>query len=402
MSNGKNGFEHFENDCDKVWLYRLRSSFYKIQGEVSRNSGKHLNEPIFDINPNIKHKWASWSPDERHMVFSATLLRNFEWAAVEHVMRHEVAHMIVSEIFGIDCHGVSHGSAFERACKIVNIEPSRCESATFLSSFKGTESAPMVEKVRKIIIKANDDAATEEEAELFMRKARELMLRHDIEMQDVVGSEKVWVRRPFGPLFNRWPAYMWRLGDLLSEHYHIKHIRTYGPNGTKRLEIFGEPDKLDIAEYVGHALLNQAELLYDKYKKEVAAERAEGIRNGSYTPAPNGWGKRKISKRAFMEGLIDGYSEKLRRDLADAKRRVGEEVAQEEKGMAYEPGDCAMVPTYDRRLMEEMYGKEYPNLVTHTCSGAYGMGRGSGRAAGSKLTLARGVNRGSNSGRLLR
>ena len=395
-----NGFENYESDCDKVWVYRLVTSYHAIERQVRIATGKELELPVFDINPNIIHKWASWQAEGRRMVFSSKLLRNFEWSAVEHVMRHEVAHQIVSEMFGMDCVGVAHGEAWKRACKIVGIEPLRCESETFLSGYKGCESAPMVERVRKIIIHANDGAATEEEADLFMRKARELMLRHDIEMKDVMGTEKVWVTRPFGPLFKRWPAYMWKLGDLLKEHYQIKHIRTNGPyildvGYTSRLELFGEPDKLDIAEYVGHALLNQAELLYEAHRLEVHEEKMNARLKGEF-----GY-QRRLSKRAFINGLIEGYSLKLGRDKKAAMQRVGEEFAREEKGSAYVAGDCAMVPTYDVGLMEEMYGKNYPRLRTVTSPGSRGMGREAGQAAGEKLTLARGVAKGSNVGRLL-
>lgn len=401
-NNGKNGFVSYEGDCDKVWIYRLESSFYKIYREVFKHTVKDLKRPIFDINPNANYKWGSWNPSTRVMTFSAMLLRNYEWAAVEHVMRHEVAHQIVSEIFDMDCYGVAHGEAWKEACKIVNIDPIRCDSHEFLAGFKGSASSPMVDKIRKIIIHANDCVTADAEAETFMSKAKELMLRHNIAMTDVMGTDRVFVTRPFGPLFKRWQSYMWRLGDLLAEHYNVKYIRTWGPDGTKRLELFGEPDNLDIAEYVGHALLNQAEFLYEAHRKEVAKQKAiDRLNRGEYDFYSR---SRKLSKAQFIKGVISGYADKLRRDAEAAIERVELAVAQEKaeaEGRAYHAGDKTLVPAYNKRLLAEMYGEAYPNVRMMHTAGCRGEGYGAGRSKGEKLVLAKGVYSGGNNGRLL-
>lgn len=394
-----NGFEEFEEDIFQIWVWKLSRSFSKINDTQLRHSKQELREPTFDLNDNVNFKWGSWNPSKRRITLSAKLLRNFEWEAVEYVLKHEVAHQIVSEIFEMDCAGVSHGEAWKRACNMVGIDPERCSSYQFLSKFKGTEGSPMVSKVRKIIIKANDSGATEEEeeAEIFMQKAREIMLRHDIEMRDVTGKDKVFVSRPFGKLYKRFPSYLWTLGSLLQEHYNIKHIRTYGPNSTKRLELFGEPDNLDIAEYVGHAILNQADILYERYKKEHKRKRDCGELD---------WHEKyhKLSKKAFMEGLLEGYSDKLRRDKEKAEKRVGEKVFKEnalENGEEPVEGGYTVIPTYDVKLLNEMYRGNYPSMTNAYISGTSGMGRDAGNKAGSNLRLSKGVKSGGNSGRCL-
>jgi hypothetical protein len=398
MKDGKNGFDHYEDDIEKVWIYKLTSSYSTIAREVERHTGKRLKDPIFDISSTSSSRWGSWSPSTRIMSFSIALLRNYEWGAVEHVMKHETAHQIVSEIFDMDCYGVAHGSAWQEACKIVDIEPNRCDSATFLSGFKGTAESPMVEKIRKILIHANDKAVTKEEADTFMRKAKELMLRHDIELSSIMGSERLFVIRPFGSLKKRWDSSYWTLGALLKEHYDVEYIRTWGPNDTKRLELFGEPDKLDIAEYVGHALLNQAELLYKAHKKEVAEEKAR-------FRMENGYGRSsKLSKRAFIEGVINGYDEKLREEddklRDDIEVSVAKEMAEKE-GRSYTEGDRTLVPTYDKNLLKEMQRKAYPRMRHISASYSRGEGRGAGMEKGRSLTLAKGVGSSGNRGRLL-
>lgn len=397
--NGCYGFEKYEEGANEAWIYKISSSYFKIKCEVKSYIEKDIEEPRFRINPNNNTVWGSWEPYERIMTFSAKLLKNYEWKAVEHVMRHEIAHQIVSEIFDMDCYGVSHGEAFKRACKLVNIEPERCTSISFLSKFKGTESSPMISKIRKILIHANDKATTEEEADTFMTKAKELMLRHDIEMSDVLGKDRLFVKRPFGPLFKRWASYMWDVGELLEEHYDVKHLQSYGPNRTTRLELFGEPDKLDIAEYVGMALLNQAELLYEEHKAEVANKRKEAKRRGEYYYKGS-----KLSKPAFIKGVIQGYSGKLRKDKDKAIDRVEVSVAKERaesKGQKYNAGDRAIVPSYDKKLLKEMYNKSYNGLRSVSTGSCYGEGRSAGRAKGVNLTLSKGIYSSGNRGNLI-
>ncbi len=267
-------FPKYDKACNDSWTYCLINSYNNIKTEVYKTINKELSLPVIEINPVINAKWGSWNPTSRVMTFSSKLLRSYEWSAVEYVMRHEIAHQIVSEIFDMDCYGVSHGEAWQRACDIVDIEPKRCSSVNFLSSFKGETKNSMVEKVSKLLIHANDKGATKAEAELFMNKAQELMLKHNIKMNDDM-SDRIYIKRPFGLNYRRFPSWLWQLGRLLEQHYNVKHIKTYCYLDGKlyyRLELFGEPSNLDIAEYVGHALMTQADYLYSKYKLERAEE----------------------------------------------------------------------------------------------------------------------------------
>lgn len=380
-------FERYNNDINKAWIYQLSCSFNKINTEISCNCGKRLREPIFSIMGS-NTLWGSWNPKTRVLSLSLNLLRNFEWGAVERVLRHEMAHQIVSEIFDMDCYGVAHGAAWERACKMVNIPPVRCDSASYLSEFKGTGKSKMFDRVKKLLLHANDESITEEEASLFMCKARELMLRHNIEMKDVMGSDRVWVSRPFGLLYKRFPSYMWSIANLLKDFYDVRFIKTYygvGRNSLSRLELFGEPSHLDIAEYVGHALLNQAEILYEEYK----LNRKQGymVQDSDYR-----YYRSRISKRAFIEGLVSGYRERLEADTELAKGRIRE---------SYGSNDMGLIPVYDERLLEEMYDNKYTRRRILRCYGSRGEGRSAGLSAGRNLRLSRGVSSSGNNGRLL-
>jgi len=389
-----NGFTHYENECNDAWVYQLSCMYNNISYEVLKETDKQLTTPIFSIM-HAKSKWGEWNPSTGVMSFSSDLLKHYEWDAVKHVMKHEVAHQIVSEIFDMDCHQVSHGKLWAEACKIVGIEPKRCDSATFLSSFKGVEESSAVRKVKKLMNLANGRGATEAEMENALSKAQEVMIRHNIKLSDVTIDKHVWVKRPIGDRYTRWASWMWTVGQLLCDHYNVECIRTHNGykvndkgirKSTHQLEIFGEPHNVDIAEYVAHALLNQAEMAYEKYRKEmaqIATQRREEMKKEGYFYKAES----RISKRAFMEGLVNGYSYKLNSERSIVLDKIKAE-------------DCSIV-LGDDKLLKEMYGKAYPNRVNAHRSCAQGMGYGSGRKAGESLSLSQGLHTNGNRGKML-
>lgn len=199
------------------------------------------------------------------------------------------------------------------------------------------------------------------------------MIRHNMEMKDVLGETKAFLKRPVGNMFKRWPSWMSGVAHLLSTHYNVNTIRTYTyKDGEPHyyLELFGEPSNVDIAEYVGHALITQAENLYKEFKKQPS---------NSY---------RKRTKKAFVGGLISGYKQKL-----DKTEQASIEKIESEDG--------CIVPAFNKKLLNEMFGKAYPRVRSIATHGSRGAGRSAGIEQGRKLTLSKGVRAGSSTAGLL-
>ena len=112
-------------DVNTILAYKLSAEFNKINRDnVDYHLGKQLSTPNFDVH-SAKSMWGLWDPSTRTISMNIDLIRNYEWNAVVYVLKHEMAHMIVHEIFNMgDCK--SHGNAFERACKVVDCEFSSC------------------------------------------------------------------------------------------------------------------------------------------------------------------------------------------------------------------------------------------------------------------------------------
>lgn len=378
-------YKWYSSDIDEVWKYQLGHIYYKIQEFVHKHTNHWLKVPNFAINYDLNINWGEWHKDSRTIVFSGKLLRNYEAAAVEYVMRHEVAHQIVDEIFDIE--GLPHGEAWERACKIVDIEANRCASSDFLIGFQGRFSSNLIEKIRKLIIHGNDNAVTREESELFLTKAQELMIRHNIDMRVLNGGEgkRFYIKRPVGPLMARKNSWVGGMATLVSNYYDVRCIYTYC-NNKRRIEFFGDPSNLDIAEYIFHALLNQGEYLWEEYKNNHQAKVKNDETYRQNIGVYNNKLYSRISKSAFMAGLISGYEAKLSMEKSIILDKIDKE-------------DKAIILSSDG-MLDEAYEKQY-NPSKGQRYTTRGQGYSAGYVAGSKLSLSQGVRGGSTRGLMI-
>ena len=380
----------FEQDIEDVWRNKIFYYYNKINGEINARLKTFLKPPTIDISRENKNLWGQWSSEKNTLSITLNLLRNFQWEAVEYVLRHEMAHQIVHEIFKIH-DARAHGEVFKKACDVVNIDPRACASADFLAKFQGSGSSGISDKIRALLNKGYDKAVTEEEAKLFLEKAQELMLRHNVTLKDLYGENRVFVARPVGYNYNRYPVWLNCLLSIMRDHYGVLTIIncSYG-GGCKRIELFGEPHNLDVAEYVFHAILNNAQVLYDKFlenhqnrlKNDPAyrasfERRSWTAKKGEYTTV------RKISERAFMEGLLSGF--KIR--LQDSRTSVLKEM---EKENNY---NGKLVHIADKVLKEKFsrfYGR---TRVVHSV-GARGVGFSQGMSNAKNLSIHSGVKSG--------
>lgn len=377
-------YQWYESDINEVWIGKLLTSYGQIQREVKQHTDHWLKAPNFIINPSLNHRWAQWHKSTRTIDFSLRLLKQFEWDAVIHVMRHETAHQIVDELFAIQ--GKPHGEAWKTACKIVNIDPSVTESQFSLAKFKGdNDSSPIVDKIRKILIHGNDTGISNEESQVFLNKAQELMIKHNVTMQHIQGIDSpVWYNvRPVGPLVSGHRTWLGQIAYLVATFYNVQSIwlshYCQDKGYMKRIEFFGTNDNLDVAEYVFHALLTQAEYLYEEYKDEQQKIAYIQQHDPSYVPSYRD--KRRISKRAFMQGLVSGYRSKL----GKSKTVILDKVTFNDK---------ALISRSDKLLKEE-FDKKY-NCRSLNYGSSRGKGYNEGHKAGSNLSLAQGLNRASS------
>jgi len=175
------------------------------------------------------------------------------------------------------------------------------------------------------------------------------------------------------------PQFIPRLktGDFLRKsvknYYFVKTIQTYSYvtiNGfrkyMKHIEIFGEKENVEVAEYIYHALYNNA---LEAWKQFSIEQKKQGKKiRGNF------------SKAAFLKGLFDGYIEHL--------------DSQKQKIIQEQPN--ALILLKDP-LLDEMYRKQYPNTrMTYSYYGLSGGGYNNGVEKGKNMRIARAVTATSN------
>lgn len=404
--NGGNGDGIDRTGAHSIWAYKLQASYSRIirelYGDCHVIDGKLLRTPQFRIN---HQRWGEWDPSTRTISLCEDLFLRFEWGAVEHVLKHEIAHQIVSEIWDFDYRGHSHGEAFKRACKLLGISSERCTSESMLVGFRGDNELPVVDKVRKLLVKGNDLAVTEAESEIFLRKAHEMMARHSIDVRTVCGEDRLFISRPVGPLRKQWPSWENSLSALVAKYYGVKRLimRSWDKElgYVQYMSLFGEPSSLDIAEYVYCAILNIGEQLYSQYLKERKAQHRVVIKKWEndvayinamvkrdptvkryFPPKPRV--SRKASKVAFMSGLLFGYEKVLESQHTDVLKRI-----------EAEQGESKSLLLLNDPMLEEAYHKAYPHICTHKSNYSFGAGRSEGYKAGQNMRIRTGVASGS-------
>lgn len=403
----------YQEDVNRVWQEKLVGVFYKFRKHLLDTHEKRLQLPMFEIS---EKDWGDYTSGEKPVIrVSRNLLQNFGLGAAEHVVGHEMAHMIVDKIFNMgDLR--AHGEAFVKACGMLSISPQRLISAHELRGLdeEANEKAKVVLRVKKLM--RLSESPENEEAERALKKAHELMLRYNIKTLDEHKPDDYFIR-PVGPVMKRMPNYVRDIAAMCEEYYFVNVVLCHHGDGTY-YEFFGNKENLDIAEYIFCCLLQQGERLWERYRDEKKAEygRVKGM----------------FSKANYIEGVVAGYTsqlhakkreieEKMEEEAAKARKKAAARAAEPKSDLNFfslhgerassfedrkpeeESFSCTDLVWEGGKLMDEMYKKAYPRLRTYRYSrNGVGAGFGDGHNAGKNLRISRGIGGSSGTkGRML-
>ena len=372
-----------EHDVDSlvIWQRKVVEIFLEVKSELKQKFNIVLNIPNFEISPELNSSLGEWNSKRRTIRLAEKLFFTQPFSVISTILKHEIAHQIVTEVYKINIVGVSHGKAFANACKMLNID-----SSTTLNEkeWQGTSHIdPVVNKIRKIIDKAHCTAASEKEAEIFLQKAQALMVKYNLSQCHVDSEQRSFMRRPVGCLYKKMPSYIFDICRLLEDHYFVRYIKTYIPIEdqlsaiTARrfdyyIELFGEPSNIEIASYIYAVLMAQCDNLWLDFKK-IIKKRGESIR-GQY------------SRGSYIRGVIAGYQNKLdqqKNTLADTSTEYH-----------------ALIHTGDP-LLKEMYHQEYPSLRKTTTRYKQDSGYDHGFEQGQNLSISKPLGQAKNGNKLL-
>ena len=275
------------NDLMRGWCLCLLEEFRRLQIEIpALDSLKPAN---IIIDSSLSSTLGYWDESTRRIVLAEHLFIKGNSNEIMDVFKHEIAHQLVSELFGIE-DAMAHGEAFKRACGILDI-PARSCADLFVQKY---EAPSVIRRIKKLM--ALGDSSNKNEAELALSKAREISLKYNLdEFQDREMSDYHF--QLVGKPYKRVPSYIWSVCGIVTRHYFTHYIcnsyRDEEQAKYQMIELYGLKENLDLAVYVYNFLINRGELEWLKYKE------ATGLRN-------------QRAKLSFLTGLYQGFDQKLK------------------------------------------------------------------------------------------
>jgi hypothetical protein len=324
--------------------------------------GRRLRPPVFRLS-DAATRLGAWVRATRTIEMSRRLVVERPWPEVVEVLAHEMAHQFVDEVMGVQ-EETAHGESFRRVCAERGIDaraagvPRPDDAAPAgVTDPRGAALERVRERVRKLFALAA--SSNQHEAEIAMRRAHELMLRHNIEEAQARAVAEFEVRH-LGDPERRTTRVERDVMAILSEYFFVEvieipvYLARRGGHGHV-FELAGTRANLEMAVHVHAFLLATAERLWWE-------NRGDGrVKSGR-------------DRLAYQTGVIRGFDDKLR----------GERVVLAGTGLVWRG---------DRRL-EDFYRARHPRIVRRRQKVRINGAHAAGREAGRTIVLNRPIEHG--------
>jgi len=282
-----------QHDQQTKWLLQIHKEYENICFQYRLK----LKKPLIVIESK-QGKWGSWDPLLRRLSLSVELISNRSWEFVLGILKHEMAHQIVSDVF-LSCD--SHGSDFLKACQMIAVpqEFSRAHIATDTEIVhwkhlpNDQQEDAVLRKIEKLLNLAQ--SANEHESLLAMANVKKLYEKHHL--QKIL----FWQNQTYFSLVlnfkkKKLPATYSLICCILQNHFFVKVVFSdqydaQTDESYKTIELFGSKQNLLLSEYVFSFLETRIQSLWENYKKE----KNIGVKY----------------KFSYQHGVLDGFLKKL-------------------------------------------------------------------------------------------
>lgn len=309
-----------------------------------------LRAPLLAFTDNASHL-GRWVPAVRTIELSRHFVAARPWLEITSILEHEMAHQYVDEVLGIRDES-AHGETFRRVCAERGID-ARAAGTPIPSTDPAadTAAARTLDRIRKLLALAA--SSNQHEAEIAMRRAHELMLRHNIDHVPADAATGDYEVRHLGDPLKRGNRVETEVMLLLGDYFFVKVIRVpvYIPALGKAgnvYEIAGTRPNVEMAEHVYHFMLATADRLWATNRTDTR------VRNGR-------------DRLAYQAGVVRGFRDKLG---AERKELRG----------------TGLVWLGDGNL-EHFYRARHPRIVTRRTYVQVGAAHAAGREAGRTVVL---------------
>ncbi|MEZ4743783.1 MAG: DUF2786 domain-containing protein [Bdellovibrionota bacterium] len=281
----------------RAWAKQLIREFEDICYQHSLK----IIPAIIEISSS-KCQLGSWEPFYNKISISEHLIVNYDWSVVIEVLKHEMAHQIVYEVYSD--RDENHGPLFNKVCEQLGVEKwarkAQIDTEGILSYWKSDQMSAQEEvlcrRAEKLLALA--ESSNEHEALLAMEKVRELYSKHHLEQISKLSPDDhvcLIINHKRRKIY----SYQSKICQILSKHFFVKLIYTslYDSQlmvSHKVVELMGTRENVLMSEYVYWFLYNNLNSLWNERKKSL---------KGS-----SGLVKKKNS---YFLGVLTGFDKKL-------------------------------------------------------------------------------------------
>ncbi len=275
------------------WTLQLQHEFENICYQY----GVKLKKPLIVIE-SLTRVWGFWDKTRRTIILSEDLIKKYSWEIVISVLKHEMAHQIVSDLFLVE---EGHGTFFKQACKMLGLEDDFCKASISMEEQfvhwkyqkTDTEEENLLKKIQKLLNLAQ--SSNEHEAALAMEKVQELYEKYNIQ-KIKLGQTQDYYTLSINFKKKRIPVTHSIASYILQHHFFVRVIfsslyDSMEDTSHKTIEVMGSRQNVLMAEYVFYFLIERIELMWKNYsaQKKLAT-------------------KYKLS---FQQGILEGFLKKL-------------------------------------------------------------------------------------------
>lgn len=277
----------------RAWLLQL----YKEHERICWQYGVRLAVPIMEISTSSAN-WGSWHPAGKTIKISDRLIQLHAWDVVINILKHEMAHQVVSELFR--SHD-AHGSLFDQACDLLGV-PGEFRGASgdlprmILDARERATASPhrnLLLKIEKLLALA--ESGNKHEALLAMEKANYLIAKYNIRRIEQ-SQEACYECLIINHKSRRIENYQRKICSILVNHFFVKIILADLFDAEqccthKTIEILGTSENVLIANYVYCFLLAQMDSLWRQFQRSHQTTGRQ--------------------KRSYCLGVLEGFAGKL-------------------------------------------------------------------------------------------
>ncbi|MCI5165607.1 MAG: DUF2786 domain-containing protein [Candidatus Electrothrix sp. GM3_4] len=333
--------------AQQAWLEQLIHEFkdicwsYRVQ----------LRTPLFELSA-AKQQLGCWLPDQRILRISSHFIASSSWDMVLMVLKHEMAHQLCSECFGLPHAG--HGKEFQKACQLLGVPSPYNSSSGDLpdvlaepsSNGQAEEGRRIVRRVNKLLALAGSE--NEHEATLAMQRATELLHRHNLNM--IAGdNSSACVRLLIKAGEKQIPSWRKAICRILRGYFFVEVIFSslydvQRRDSYKTIELLGRAENVPVAEHCYYFLEQQLESLWGKNRHRFQ-------------------GNTRTAKNSYYIGLLHGFMQKLAEQAEKVSRENLEKTRQEDRDVKRGKATGELIVSKDDQL-QGFVRFHFPRLQT--------------------------------------